>query len=62
MYEWIFKLYPAVVYDLRICMKEDNPGPNNEGDNSREIIICAGLCDFSTCTSSIFFLLYWCYH
>ena len=37
------KLYTVVVYNLRMCMKEDNPGPNNiKGDKLREIIICAG--------------------
>jgi len=35
----LMKFCTVVVYDLRMCMKEDNPGPNIfEGDNSREII------------------------
>ena len=30
------------IYDLRMCIKEDNPPPKNiTGDNTREIIICA---------------------
>jgi len=30
------KLYKVIVYDLRMCMMEDNPSPQK----SREIIIC----------------------
>jgi len=26
----MLKLYTVVVYDLRMCMKEDNYGPKNE--------------------------------
>ena len=34
--------YTVEVYDLRMCMKRDNPSPKNiKGDNSRELIICA---------------------
>jgi len=29
------KLYTVAVYNLRMCMEEDNPGPNS----SREIIL-----------------------
>ena len=30
------------IYDLRMCIKQDNPPPKNiKGDNTREIIICA---------------------
>jgi len=30
----LIKLYTVVVYDLRMCMKENNPGFNNsKGDN-----------------------------
>jgi len=37
------KLYTVAVYNLRICMKDDNPSLNYiKGDNSWEIIICAG--------------------
>jgi len=36
------KLFTVVVYDLRMCMKEDNLCLKNiKGDNSREIIIFA---------------------
>ena len=33
----LIKIYTVVVYDLRMCMKEDNPGlkKNIKGDNSR---------------------------
>jgi len=33
----LIKFYTVVVYDLRMCMKEDNPGlkKNIKGDNSR---------------------------
>jgi len=35
-------LNKVVVYDLRMCMKVDNPGSKNiKGDHSREIIIHA---------------------
>ena len=51
------KLYIVVVHDLRVCMKEDNPGLENiKGDHSKEIIICEGwgiLYD-STHSSSLF--------
>jgi len=37
------KLYTVVVYDPRMRMKGDNTRPKIiKGDNSREIIICAG--------------------
>jgi len=37
------KLYTVMVYNLSMCMKEDNSGSTNvKGDNSREMIICAG--------------------
>jgi len=44
------KLYTVVLYDLRMCMKEDNP------HFLREIIICAGqgngiLCDLTQSSS-----------
>jgi len=32
----MMKLYTVVVYNLRMCMKEDHPGLNK----AREIIIC----------------------
>ena len=39
----LLKLYTVVVYHLRMCMKEDNPGLKNiKGDNLKEIIIGAG--------------------
>jgi len=39
----LMKLYTVAVYNLRICMKDDNPSLNYiKGDNSWEIIICAG--------------------
>jgi len=39
----LLKLYTVVVYHLRMCMKEDNPGPTNiKGDNLKEIIMGAG--------------------
>jgi len=45
------KLYTAVTYNLKMCMKEDNPDPKNiKGDNSREKMICVGgdiLCDLT---------------
>ena len=35
------KLYTALVYRLRMCIKEYNSGPKDiKGDNSQEIIIC----------------------
>ena len=35
----LMKLYTVVVYDLRMCMKEDNSGQKyHKGDNSKEII------------------------
>ena len=40
---FLMKLNTVVVYNLRMCMKDDNHGPTNiQGDYSREIIICAG--------------------
>ena len=37
----LMKLYTDVVYDTRMCMKEDNHGPKPiKGDNSRKIIVC----------------------
>ena len=37
------KLYTVEVFDPSMKIKEDNPGQENiKGDNSREIIICAG--------------------
>jgi len=37
------KLYTVMVYNLSMCMKEDNSGSTNvKGDNSREMNICAG--------------------
>jgi len=37
----LIKLYTVVVFNLRMCMKEDNPSQKNiKGDYSREIIIC----------------------
>jgi len=39
----LMKLYTFAVYNLRMCMKESNPGQKNiKGDNSKEIIICVG--------------------
>jgi len=41
----LMKLFTAVVhvYDLWVCMKEDNQGLKCiKGDNSRVIVICAG--------------------
>jgi len=39
----MIKLYTAVVYNLRMWMKDDSSVPKNiKGDNLREIIICAG--------------------
>jgi len=36
------KLNTVVLYDVRLCMKKDNPVPKNiKGENSRERIICA---------------------
>ena len=33
----LMKLYSVVVFDLRMCMKGDNPGPKSiKGDNSRD--------------------------
>jgi len=33
------KLYTVAVYNLRMCIKEDNSSPKNiKGDQSREII------------------------
>ena len=37
------KLDKVVVYKLKMCVKEINPGPKNiKGDNLREIIMCVG--------------------
>ena len=53
----LMKLYSFVhlVYDLRMCVKEDNPGPKYfKGCNSREIISSAGqgfLCDLALSSS-----------
>jgi len=36
------KLYTVVAYNLRMCMKLDNPGRKNiKEETSREITICA---------------------
>ena len=33
----LMKLYSVVVFDLRMCMMGDNPGPKSiKGDNSRD--------------------------
>jgi len=37
----LIKLYTVTVYDLRMCMKEDNTGPKKLW----EINICASVCD-----------------
>ena len=51
----MMNLYTVVVYSLRICIKEDNPGPKYiKRDNSREIIVLTGgiVCDLTHSSSS----------
>jgi len=43
-YPLLMKPYTVVLYDLRMCFKEDNPCPKCfKGDNSMEISSSAGL-------------------
>ena len=39
----LMKLDIVVVYDQRMCMKEDNPGQNIKEDNSRGINMLCGM-------------------